>query len=81
MKHRSTSAEIVATEKLSLDERVAILDECRQKLGILTTEMSTRQCNLLAKEIEARGYVPMMFQHAWRIVYSRGRSERKERAS
>lgn len=65
----ATRPRIDATKGLTLDERVAILDNILGdwKGGFLAANASKQ----LAKDLELRGYEPMMFQAAFRIIVSR----------
>ncbi len=56
------------TRPLTLDERIAIVDAGLAELGLLPAVSSGLK---LAKWLEAKGYEPMMFAHAYRIVQSR----------
>lgn len=60
---------IDATKNLTLDERVEILRGIFTDTG-LPIRMNGKQQKQLANELETRGYMPMMFSHAYRIILS-----------
>ncbi len=72
-----TRPRIDATKLLSLDERIAVLEDINVALGIeesSVVDLSTKQDKAIKAELIRRGYEPMMFNHAGCIILSRYRS-------
>lgn len=62
---------IEATKRLTLDERISILRNINAAVGVTDVRTITpKQLKSVTRELVARGYEPMMFYAAGRVMLS-----------